>query len=68
MANFDAALGVKTGSEHRTDEIQGKVEDKKHGPTASALANKLGKVIRVREINSSNKIQMHLSHGRLSIT
>ncbi|KAM5343276.1 hypothetical protein ACJ41O_014242 [Fusarium nematophilum] len=23
MANFDAAMGVKTGSEHRTDEIQG---------------------------------------------
>ncbi|KAF4983834.1 hypothetical protein FZEAL_840 [Fusarium zealandicum] len=23
MANFDAAMGVKTGSEHRTDELQG---------------------------------------------
>ncbi|KAJ3543745.1 hypothetical protein NM208_g3415 [Fusarium decemcellulare] len=34
MANFDAAMGVKTGSEHRTDEIQGKA-------AAKATANKI---------------------------
>ncbi|KAH6897067.1 FMN-dependent dehydrogenase [Thelonectria olida] len=31
LANFDASLGVKTGSEHRTDEIQGEAETDK-GP------------------------------------
>lgn len=43
MANFDAALQVKTGSEHRTDEIQGKAKDKTQGPTANVPANKLGR-------------------------
>lgn len=42
MANFDASLGIKTGSEHRTDEIQGKDKDKLSGPAASVPANKLG--------------------------
>jgi isopentenyl diphosphate isomerase/L-lactate dehydrogenase-like FMN-dependent dehydrogenase len=37
LANFDASLGVKTGSEHRTDEIQGQAKTDK-GPV-----NKLGK-------------------------
>lgn len=41
MANFDESMGVKTGSEHRTDEMQAQGK-----PTAKASdpENKLGKL------------------------
>ena len=54
MANFDASMGVKTGSEHRTNEIHGKsgsdspTKSKPAGP-----ANKLGKWDYEKEISSS---------------
>jgi isopentenyl diphosphate isomerase/L-lactate dehydrogenase-like FMN-dependent dehydrogenase len=50
MANFDASMGVKTGSEYRTNEIHGKaagVSQTKSQP--SGLANKLGTWAIIRE-------------------
>ena len=43
MANFDASMGVKTGSEHRTDELQAREQGKTTTSTSSTPANKLGK-------------------------
>lgn len=44
LANFDAAMGVKTGSEHRTEEFEAKEKGQQLSKlTASAApANKLG--------------------------
>jgi hypothetical protein len=44
MANFDASMGVKTGSEHRTDEFEAKEKGTQNSKpqTRSAPANKLG--------------------------
>lgn len=44
MANFDASLGVKTGSELRTDEMQRRASGKPVANATGAPANKLGEL------------------------
>ena len=49
MANFPDALGVKTGSEHRTNDLEkkkgGELGERRTAPATSAPPNKNGKFI-----------------------
>lgn len=42
LANFDESLGVKTGSEHRTEAVEAGRQFAPQGKTAAAPTNKLG--------------------------